>query len=287
VQYLLDHLDAERVPRLESLVHAIAATSCKFGRLQLEHLAPLKRALVRTVTSYAPTKQEKKAVNRAWEAFFYALAAVMAPHLVKEGNIDEVAAASAASLPIPGCGTHAAFIAANGAALLEMSLGTTALSQGGSSAPEEVSAKLREARTWLIDCAKDDVNAYCGLLSSVYAQGSLEDPSVAKAGSETAEDALRRLWLRRAAEVPMLVAELATGTAAACLPCKKFIKPSLKGDWIAGAKLLRTASEISLKNVALNLKDMGGVGKAADVEKRMAKMRDAEPPWEDLMDVMY
>ena len=29
---------------------------------------------------------------------------------------------------------------------------------------------------------------------------------------------------------------------------------SLKGDWIAGAKLLRTALEISLKNVSINLR---------------------------------
>eukprot|EP00930_Biecheleria_cincta_P034293 TRINITY_DN23715_c0_g1_i1.p1 TRINITY_DN23715_c0_g1~~TRINITY_DN23715_c0_g1_i1.p1 ORF type:complete len:612 (+),score=124.49 TRINITY_DN23715_c0_g1_i1:61-1896(+) len=287
IQLMLDLLDVESVPHLERLVHAIAATSCCFGKLRLAHLAPIKRALVRTVTSHASSKQEKKAVNRAWEAFFFALAAVAGPHLMLEHKLEELSAATASSLPIPGGGAHAVIMAANGAALLEMSLNITALSLGGNSAPEEVLAKLHEARGWLIDCVRDDVNAYCGLVSSCYAWVRTDEVSApATPGSSTAEETERRLWLRRAAEVPMRVAELAMGTAAACLQCKSFIKPSLKGDWIAGAKMLRAAAEISLKNVAVNLRDLGGSGKANDVEKRLAAIRDMEPPWEDLVDVM-
>eukprot|EP00931_Biecheleriopsis_adriatica_P006664 TRINITY_DN10802_c0_g1_i2.p1 TRINITY_DN10802_c0_g1~~TRINITY_DN10802_c0_g1_i2.p1 ORF type:complete len:606 (+),score=151.68 TRINITY_DN10802_c0_g1_i2:44-1861(+) len=285
VQLMLDLLDVENVPRLERFVHALAGLAFRHGRFRLAHLAPIKRALVRTVTSHA-SKQEKKKLSQAWEAFFYALAAVAAPPLVLQDNFQEVVAATACSLPIPSGGTHAAMMAANGASLLEMSLKCSALSRGGSAVPEEVLGKLSDARGWLIECVRDDVNAYCGLVSSVYAQGHSEDQAAASTlGSSTAEETERRRWTQTTAEVPMRVTELAMGTAVACLTCKSAIKPSMKVDWIAGAKLLRTATEISLKNVVINIRDMAVAGKATDVEKRLAKIRDMEPPWEDLIDV--
>ncbi|CAE8629519.1 unnamed protein product [Polarella glacialis] len=260
----------------------MAATANRFGTLRLSHMAAIKRALVHTVTSYAPTPKVKKETNRAWEALFYAVAAVAAPHLVMADNLEEFAASTASPLPTPGGGPHAAAIAAHGAALLEMSLNITALSHGGSAAPDEVLAKLREARAWLIDCVRDDVNAYCGLLSSVYGRINPEEQEAAVPSPEEAE---RRRWLRRAAEVPLRVAELAMGTAIACLGCKRLIRPSLKGDWIAGAKLLCTAYEISNKNVQINLRDLGTNKGANDLEKRFAQLRDTEPPWEDLVDL--
>lgn len=280
VQVLVDLLDTELVPRQERIVHAVAALGHHFGKLRTAHMAPIKRALVRTVTTYAPAK-EKKATNRAWEAFFYAVAAVAAPCLVGTDRLEEFAAATAASLPTPGGGPHAAAVAAHGVALLEMSLNISALGASAEKPPEEVLHKLREARAWLVTLVKDDVNAYCGLLASVYARS---DAGSEEAASSSAEEAEKRRWLRRATEVPMRVAELSMGSAITCLACRKHVKKSLQGDWIAGAKLLRTASEISLKNVSINLRDMAAKG-SGDVEKRMAKIRDTEPPWEDLCDV--
>jgi len=279
VQMLLDHLEIELVPRLERMVHAVAALSRTFGRLRMSHMAPIKRALVRTVVAAASTSKEKSTTNRAWEAFFYSIAAVAAPHLVLTDNLSELADATAATLPTPGGGPQAGAIAAQGIALLEMSLGITALSQGSTSVPEEVATKLNEARGWLLSSVRDDVNAYCGLLSSVYGRGlgSREAPD------EAACEAEYKRWLRRATEVPLRVAEVSTGAAIACLPCKRSIKHSLKGDWIAGVKLLRTAVEISTKNVAINLQDGGRV--AMDIDTRLSRLRDTEPPWEDLCDI--
>jgi len=286
VQRFVDLLDIELVPRLESMAHAVAALSRYFGRLRMSHMAPIKRALVHTVKAYMPVK-EKKLNTLAWEAFFYSLAAVAAPYLVMNDNLEEFAAATAASLPTPGGGPHAGAIAAHGAALLEMSLGITKLSQGASQSPEEVVGKLHEARGWLLNSVRDDVNAYCGLLSSVYARSG-RVTEVAEAGAESskgvsAEEAERRRWLRRATEVPLRVAEVSVGAAIACLDSRSTVKRSLKGDWIAGVKLLRCAWEISMKNVAINIVDLDkGAG---DLDARLMRMRETPLPWEDLCDI--
>jgi len=275
VQLLLDLLDPEQVPRFELIVHSIAVLSHEYGGLRMRHLAPLKRALVRTVVAHA--ESEKKRVNRMWEAFFYAMAAVAAPHLTLSDSICEFSLATASSLPIPGGGTHAGAIAAHGISLLEMCLSVSALSQGGKRAPEGVIAKLCEARQWLIDLVRNDVNAYCGLLASVYG-----DPGPDEAGSSGADvgETERRRWQRWATEVPLRVAELAMGTAVRCLSYGKQVNPSLEGDWISGAKLMRTALEISLKNVNLNIR--GASMGANDLELRLGRLTGTDPPWEDL-----
>lgn len=280
IQTLLDLLDPLLVPRLERVAHGLVALPLRFGQLRMKHVAALKRAMVRTVTAHAPPK-EKKLTNRAWEAFFYALAAVAAPHLVLADPISQLASATAASLPVPGAGTHAGAVAAQGAGLLEMCLSISALSVGGTSAPESVLGRLQEARCWLVDSVRDDVNAYCGLLASVYARpDDTRDAEIT--GGIDADEAERRRWMRRATEVPLRVAEVSMGLAIACLPCKKQIKRSLQGDWIAGAKLLRTATEISTKNVQINLRDMKA---AMDIAARFQRLQDTEPPWEDLCDL--
>jgi len=248
----------------------------------MSHLAAIKRAFIRSVIAHAP--KEKKKVNQAWEALIYSLVAVAGPHLVLQDRTDELAAATASPLPSPGGGPHAGAVAAQGVALLEMSLSITALSQGGTATPEEVQNKLHEARGWLVDAVRNDVNAYCGLLSSVYSRGVCTADGE-DAATRSAEENEARRWLRRAIEVPLRIAEVSMGAAVACLPCRRQIKRSLQGDWIAGAKLLRTATEISMKNVMINAKEMDYKTKAAnDIDKRMTQLRDTEPPWEDLCD---
>lgn len=89
----------------------------------------------------------------------------------------------------------------------------------------------------------------------------------------------------RAIEVPLNVAEISAGIAVACLPYRRQVKRSLQPDWIAGAKLLRTATEISMRLAQINLQASGTRGSGDGHEKRFAKLRDADPPWEDLCDV--
>lgn len=283
VQVLVGLLDTESVPRLERIVHCATALARKFGGLRMKHMAAIRRAFVRTATTHA---KEKKKVNRAWESFFYAMAAVAAPQLVLTDSLPDLMASIAASLPTPGGGPQAGIAAAQGIGLLEMSLAVTASSQGGTPVPDEVMGRLQEARVWLLDSVRDDVNAYCGLLASIYSRANLEaEPVAGQDGSRglDAEEAERRRWLRRATEVPLRVAELSMGTAIACLPYKKQVRKSLHSDWVAGGKLLRTAMEISLRNVSINIKDMQRGGNDLDV--RLARVRDTEPPWEDLCDI--
>jgi len=288
ITMLLELLDSESVPRLERIVHSIVAMGAEFGGLQTAHLAPLKRALVRTVTAYAGSREKRK-TNQAWEAFYYALCAVAAPHLTLRGRVSELTIATASALPNPDGGTHAGLIAANGVALLEMCLAVSARSQGGATAQTEVSGRLIEAREWLVRAVMDEVNAYCGLISSCLAfiQDDPKSSSDKVQGSiANAEVAERRRWLRRAAEVPLNIAEIAVGSAVACLASRRHVKRSLQPEWVAGAKMLRTATEISLRIVSLNLQTGGAKGASGceGLEKRFAKLRDTEPPWEDLCD---
>lgn len=288
VQMLLDLLDVEQVPRLEKVVHALAVIGMHFSRLRLAHLAPIKRALVRCVTAFSPSG-EKKRTNQVWEAFFYSLCAVMAPALIMDNSLTEVVAATAAALPMPGGGTHAGILAANGSALLEMCLSITTLTQSDQAAPQEVLHKLHEVTGWLLQAVKDEVHAYCGLLCASLAvslppakHGSNRPPEQ----RSPAEEAECRLWQRRAIEVPINVAEISVGIATTCLPSRRTIKRSLHADWVAGAKLLRTATEISMRNAQINFTASGQRGGREDgLDRRFAKLRDSDPPWEDLIDI--
>mmetsp|Transcript_147082 Transcript_147082/g.472417 ORF Transcript_147082/g.472417 Transcript_147082/m.472417 type:complete len:628 (-) Transcript_147082:106-1989(-) len=294
VRMLLDLLDSEQVPRFERVIHAMAALSRHFARFRTSHLAAIKKALVRSITDYAPSKEKKK-TSQAWEAFFYSVCAVSCPFLIMNDRLFESANSTASALPLPSGGTLAGNLASQGVALLEMCLRVSGLSQGGTAAPEEVLHRITEARDWLMDAVRDDVNAYCGLVSSFIAvTATPEEPSsanarvlqggavIAAAAGAAAEEAERRRWLRRSVEVPLYIAELSYGAAVACLQCRRQIKRSLQPEWVAGAKLMRTATEIALRNVSTNLLSIRGQGNSEALEKRFAKLRDTEPPWEDL-----
>eukprot|EP00927_Polykrikos_kofoidii_P014067 TRINITY_DN16133_c1_g1_i1.p1 TRINITY_DN16133_c1_g1~~TRINITY_DN16133_c1_g1_i1.p1 ORF type:complete len:648 (-),score=94.49 TRINITY_DN16133_c1_g1_i1:72-1919(-) len=274
VDMLLNMLDAPQVPRLERVAHAVAALGHQIFGLCAKHLVLLKRAIVRSVLAH--THSDKKTVSRVWEAFFYSVTAVMAPYLVLADSLPDLAAATASPLATPGGGPHAGAIAAQGIGLLEMSLTMTELCRGGTPAPAGLVNKLYEARSWLIESVRNDVNAYCGLLASVYAdtRTSVESKLVEDDESE------RRRWQRKAAEVPSRIAEVSMGVAIECLPCPAQIRTSLQGDWAAGAILLRTAFEISVRNAHSNIRE--SPKGLVDLEQRIARLVETEAPWEKL-----
>jgi len=270
IGFLVERLQGKRTRHFQRIAHAVAVAGHMAG-LRLLHLASVKQALVDIMTKVAEQRgSNSKAVNRAWHAFFYAFGAVAAPYLVTEDRLEEIAAATASALPTPGGGPHAAIASVHGTALLEMCLRIS--NPKGDAIPGDLLPQLRDNSRKLIQCARDDANVYCGFLAAVYAT--------------TSEDDLERLrWLKKAAEVPVSVAELALKTGTACLHSKRVVKQSLKGDWIAGAKLLRTGLEISLKNVSINLRSLG-TNRYSEISDRLAKLREFEPPWEDLLDMM-
>lgn len=289
IQLLLDLLDPESVPQLERVVHAAAALARQFGRLRMKHLVALKRCLTRTVVEVYTAPKAKRQTSRCWEAFFYCLAAVAAPHLTLTDSLTEFIAASAATLPMPAGGTQAAAVAAQGVALLEMCLGITAAQTDakfkGESAPREVVTKLSEARGWLVESVRSDVNAYCGLLGFTYAR---MEPPRGEQGVEAEENEFR-LWQRRATEVPLKVAEYSFGVANTCFKYRKQIIRSLENDWLAGAKLLNTAFEIALKNTESSLSFMGKDHRG-DIEAQLARLRtqlnsSGKKVWQELCDV--
>jgi len=245
----------------------------------MRHLAAVKRAFVRTITAHAPSHEQKR-VNRAWEAFFYALAAVIAPHLVLEDGTFELSAAFASAMPTPGGGSQANVCAAHGVALLEMSLGiASAHSQHGDEPmPDAVLQRLREARGWLVDAVRDDVSVYCGLLATVYGRPGQKD------GPES-EAAERRRWLRKATEVPLRVAEVSLGAAIACVPYSRAVRKSLRSDWIAGAEMLQAALAVSMRNAEINVKDLARDLAVPELDARLQRLRDTESPWRVLCDV--
>mmetsp|Transcript_18314 Transcript_18314/g.42768 ORF Transcript_18314/g.42768 Transcript_18314/m.42768 type:complete len:475 (-) Transcript_18314:59-1483(-) len=287
LELILKLLDTDSMPRLERIMQAALLLARKYWHLEMGHLAAFKSALIKAVATQQDAK-DKRRIGRLWEALCYTLLAPSAPQLAMMSNISELARATAAPLPTPGGGPQAAAIAAQGVALLEMGLTMTAQTAPASASHDsaksiEVVRKLAEARGWLLECVRDDVNAYCGLLATVFAKpprSALEE-SVESMTQHEAEEAERRRWLRRATEVPLRVAEVATGCASACVDCTS-IKESLKGDWLAGVHILRTAVQVSVKNVEINaehLNDKFG----SDVQSRLARVADMEAMWEALL----
>lgn len=279
IQLLVDLLDPESMPRLERVMHAAATLSTQ-GGLRMQHLGAVKRALTRTIVGFIPEKKDKKKASRVWEAFFYAMAAVAAPHLAMTDSVSEYIAATAAPLSTPAGGTAAAAVAAQGAALLEMCLGIThAQTEGkkGESVTREVVLKLSDVRACLIKSAQDDANTYCGLLCSVYAhvEGPLEDSQEKERGH----------WQSRATELSLEVVEHSLDVAKTCLPHRKDIMRSLGDDWLAGVRCLQTAVEISMHKAESNIKftseDRG------DLKTRLTNLRDetrSSNVWKELLD---
>jgi len=283
VQLLIDLLDPESVPRLERVTHAAAALSRHFGRLRMKHMGALKRALTRTTVMYVPAKDKRK-ISRAWEAFFYALAAVAAPHLTLSASVSEFLAAAASPFPFT---THGALMAAQGVALLEMCLGMTATQTASSKnecLPREVVAKLGEARGWLVESVRNEVNAFCGLLASTY--GRVQDASPGM--DMEREENERRLWQRRATEVPLKVADYSIGVANTCLNYRKRIVRSLENDWLAAARFLQAATEVSMTYTRTNLSYMGK-DQQGDIEPQLARLQNelesSRSVWQELSDV--
>lgn len=267
IGFLVQLLEGGHVNKFQRICRALAVTSHMAG-FRLLHLARVKHALVETMSRRETVNQ--KEVNRAWNAFFYTFGSVATPCLVTKDRLEEIVAATASALPTPGGGPHGAIAAAHGTALLHMCL-RISISTGGT-ITEELLATLQGYSSSFLQCARDDAKVYCGFLAAVYASSSEDDPE-------------RLRWLKRATEVPISVAELALKTGTACLHCKRACKQSLKGDWIAGAKMLKTALEISMKNVAINLRSLGA-NRYSEIGQRLAKLREFEPPWDDLLDFL-
>lgn len=267
IGFILQLLRSKDFRMFDRVMRALAATAHIAG-VRLFHLAAVKDALV-TAISELREPVEGLDVSRIWNSFFYTCAAVVAPILVTEDRLEEFVAATASALPTPGGGPHAALAAVHGTALMRMCIKISI--SNGAAIPDDMLLQLEGNSQGLIQCARDDANAYCGYLAAIYASLAEDDPE-------------RLRWLKRACEVPISVAEFALKTGTACLHWKRHIKQTLRGDWIAGGKLLRTGLEISLKNVSTNLRSLG-TNRFKEISERLAQLREYEPPWEDLLDL--
>eukprot|EP00928_Gymnodinium_smaydae_P022630 TRINITY_DN18949_c0_g1_i1.p1 TRINITY_DN18949_c0_g1~~TRINITY_DN18949_c0_g1_i1.p1 ORF type:complete len:579 (-),score=57.31 TRINITY_DN18949_c0_g1_i1:87-1823(-) len=272
MQLIIDHLDAEHVPWLERFAHGFAAVCQSFGKLRSVHLATLKRGIVRTALSYVPSN-DKKVANRLFEAVFFTFASVAAPHLVMSDCLAELGISTSTALAMPGGGSHSAALAAHGVGLLIMCLSISLVHFGGHRGTPTMRRvhKLSEARGWFTQAVRESINAYCGNLASAYAD--LSDSRSTDAG-------LVR-WHRRCVDVHLRVAEVCVGTAIECSSCHREIVPSLRCEWAAGVRMLRTAVEISLEFVDFYVLDRTMVH--SDLELRLQRVKDMDSPWDELI----
>jgi len=281
MRMLLDEVDPANMPQFERILYALASLGRKYGRLNSGSLAPLKHALVRSVIAYVPTKEKKRA-SQAWETLSYAICSIVAPRLVVTDTLAEFSNSTSSALPIPASGTFAGSLAAQGVGLIEMCLKVSALSQGGTSAPAEVLSRTRQARQWFLQSVSEDIHTYCSLVASCIA---VVAPADQDSGGQAAwEDAERHKWLKKSAEVPLRIAELCFNLAQTTAPARRFIKRSLQADWVAGARLLQTAAEISLRNVATNLPGARG-DDVERLERRFQALREVGHVWEEMTEV--
>jgi len=223
--------------RFEGVIRAAAALGSRFGGLTMDDMHSIKDSAVRVVAEHVLE------AARPWEAFVYAVAAVMAPPLMVHSPVADFCSAVARPLPTPGGGPAAAVSASVGIALLEMSAEISARKKGWTAPCEH----FMDLRNQAMEQARSDAHAYCGLLSSVY-----EHVYARPIGKQ-------ERWTRYAAEAPVRVIEL-------CFEAVRYAKSidrqlllkSVRGDWEAGVQHLRAAVAISKHNVSLNLQGAAG-----------------------------
>eukprot|EP00928_Gymnodinium_smaydae_P030277 TRINITY_DN22559_c0_g1_i1.p1 TRINITY_DN22559_c0_g1~~TRINITY_DN22559_c0_g1_i1.p1 ORF type:complete len:611 (-),score=54.61 TRINITY_DN22559_c0_g1_i1:89-1738(-) len=274
VKLVVDHLDTEHLPWTARLIHGMTAVCQSCGKVRSMHLAVCKRGFVRVAVSFMPP-EDKKQATRLFEALFYIFASVAAPHLVMTDKLEEVGQSTSTVFPSPGGAPHSASMATNGVGLLEMCLTITAAHRGQRRPPSDrLPYKLREARCWLMQLMREEINSNCAHLAAVCVS------SINREYESGNEHVL--MCHRRCVEVPLRIAEVCVGTAVSCLHYDYLneVVPSLHEDWLAGMAMMRTATENTMDIAQFHLQSRPNAH--SDLERRLQRLKDVDPPWDDL-----
>lgn len=268
VELLIDLLcDTDKAcpPRFASLLRAASLLASHHASFRLRHLDAMRSALVSTICKLVASNgdvQYSKQCKNAWESFGYVIGSQVAPSLLITDPFHDFCAAVAKPLPTPGAGPCAALLAAQGIALIEMSLHVLCKKnqfglqmQLGDVTARDVIAQLSCLRHEALHDAQKDSHAYCGLLAAAIfdTAGGLE--------GRTERQARRLNWMRRCTIVPLNVAKGAIEAARLTLvmqACIKLEAPSVIGDFETGRELLLSASRVSLKTADLNIESSHG-----------------------------
>eukprot|EP00932_Pfiesteria_piscicida_P019840 SRR837773.6663.p1 GENE.SRR837773.6663~~SRR837773.6663.p1 ORF type:complete len:175 (-),score=37.06 SRR837773.6663:76-540(-) len=153
-----------------------------------------------------------------------------------------------------------------------------------------------DARTWLLDALRENLNSTCGLICVCLSDfsGSAESSNgrlgrSSQTPPSQAEKTERGRWLLRSVEVSLHVVELSSGVLLACVDSKDLVKPSLQRTWIAALQLMETAIGISSDDVAADLTLLETAKGVSDdvnhVAARFGKLENFSPPWDRLYGV--
>lgn len=183
-------------------------------------------------------------------------------------SLADLATRTAARTPAPGGGSASAATAALGAALGEM---VAAYAAPAGAAPPPAVSRLRAARHRLLVLVDADAAAYEATVRA--SRAAREEPG--PAADEAWTDALRR-----AAEVPLETARLATSCRGELQAIEANVPPALRSDRETALALLEAACRGALSSVAANLHVLRERGaEAADLEGAAAELgrRDSPP----------
>jgi len=173
----------------------------------------------------------------------------------------------AARTPTPGGGSAAGVVSALAAALGEMVL---AYSIDPAKPPDEglvgVSRALTEGRRRFLELADEDSRAYDGVRTA--RRGRKEHPG------DPAAQAAFVAAVRRAAEVPLETARLASELAGRLDAVRGRTRAALASDLVTSLALFRAAIEGALANVEINLDDLRTAGEStADWQAEIARLK--------------
>ncbi|HEV2167036.1 MAG TPA: glutamate formimidoyltransferase [Thermoplasmata archaeon] len=167
-------------------------------------------------------------------------------------SLSEFSARVAARTPTPGGGSVSAAVAAFGAALGVMALRYSRPPDGPDPELDEATAELDRARGRLLELTNEDSEAYESLRSARRERKARPDDIDARQRHRAA--------LRRAAEVPLETARLATSAADLLDRVRGRVKPAILSDLLTGRAVLRAAVEGASANVRANLTDLKAEG---------------------------
>lgn len=147
-------------------------------------------------------------------------------------SVSNYISALARTVAVPGGGSGAALVGALGTALLEMSMGYSAFSEG----------RLRlmtRVRLRLLKLVDEDARAY-------------EEVAQSRKGSWTE----KKKSLEKATEIPMRIHRNCERALILAKRWSRRIKPALKSDWQAGQSFLQAAKKAAVLHVTQNLKSL-------------------------------
>ncbi len=186
------------------------------------------------------------------------------PRSLSDLRVDDLLAALAAPTPAPGGGAVSAFAGALGAALVGMITGLTSGRERYAGVRDEMTAMAQRAEA-LRNALSAGMDADTDAYGAVMAAYRLPKETAAE---KAARDAQIQVALRRAAEVPLSVAEMCLETLSLASRAAALGNRNAISDAAVGALMAHAGLQGAVRNVRVNLQSIEDAAFCTAIEAR-------------------